>query len=162
MGARGKPQIKWTEEKKSVVRKMHAEGRTATEMAERIGEDVSRAAVLGLMSRMGLKQISKETRTRGGYTRQSYYIKGKSYFQFGRGFAPDFKHKPVPGIRDVLTLADDPVEAERVSLLDLKNHHCRFPFGEPSAVRFCGRTKRAGSAYCDAHHERCNVEPRKW
>ena len=46
----------------------------------------------------------------------------------------------------------EPLSCERVTLLDLRPHHCRFPLGEPASADFgyCGARKVKGS-YCAAH-----------
>lgn len=49
-------------------------------------------------------------------------------------------------------IEDAPLSCERVTLLDLRPHHCRFPLGEPASADFayCGAQKVKGS-YCAAH-----------
>ena len=156
MGARSKPQIRWTEEKKALVRQLHSEGRTSYEMMERL--DVTRGAIMGLLSRLGLKQISK-TRTRASYAGQTRSIKSK-HFMYGKGFVPSQSDKPVPGLRDTLVLADDPRPEEQVTLLQLQHHHCRFPFGSGLDATYCGRNKLSGYSYCQQHRERTFTKTR--
>ncbi len=54
---------------------------------------------------------------------------------------------------------DAPFSAEGVRLMDLREHSCRFPIGEPDAdgYRFCGERKARGS-YC-AYHARIAYQP---
>src|SRR6478609_7233072 len=161
-GARGKPQVRWDEEKKATVRRMYTGGSTAAEIATRIGCGCSRSAVMGLVSRLGLRRGEPQhTRLRSSYTGQSRHIKSKHFF-FGRGFAPTEDCKPRVGLRDTLVTANDPVEAERVALIDLLRHHCRMPFGSGLDTTYCGRTAQAGSPYCPEHHRRCRIKPRAW
>lgn len=44
-----------------------------------------------------------------------------------------------------------------VSLVDAKEHHCRFPLGNPfdTSFRFCGTEKLVGSSYCARHFILC-------
>ena len=37
-----------------------------------------------------------------------------------------------------------------IKLLDLEQHHCRFPRGEGESITFCGQTKLIGCSYCAA------------
>jgi GcrA cell cycle regulator len=159
MSAVGQKQIKWTDEKKALVRQLWTEGRTAYEVAERLGNGVSRSALMGLVSRMKLKRppgISLRKHTPSSIIRPSYYL------QYGGGYLGDATNKPKPGMRDVRTLADDPALSETVSMEDVKRNQCRFPFGETSDIRYCGRPQQTGSSYCPQHHARCSVKPRSW
>lgn len=46
----------------------------------------------------------------------------------------------------------------RVSLLDLKDHHCRFPIDcADGETRSCGLDRHEGSSYCLHHAARCGV-----
>jgi hypothetical protein len=157
MGAKGQPQQKWTDEKKALVADLWLGGHTSYEIAERLGNGVTRSALMGLISRMKLKRPPTTNQRKH---RPSSIIKPSYYLQYGGGYLGS--NKPKPGMRDVQTLADDPALSETVSLEDIKKHQCRFPFGEPRDIRYCGRTKMEGSSYCSAHHDRCWVMPRSW
>jgi GcrA cell cycle regulator len=159
MSAVGQKQMRWTDEKKALVRELWAEGRTSYEVAERLGGNITRSALMGVISRMGLKRakgISQRKHRPSSIIRPSYYL------QYGGGFMGDPTKKPEPGPRDVRTLADDPALSETVSLEDVKRNQCRFPFGETNDIHFCGRPQQPGSSYCPQHHERCWVKPRSW
>jgi hypothetical protein len=158
MGALGQKQIKWTQEKKDLVESLWMGGHTSYEIAERLGNGVTRSALMGLVSRMGLKKPTNITQRK---IRPSSIIKPSYYLQYGGGYL-SAGGKPKPGMRDVKTLADDPALSETVSLEDVKRNQCRFPFSDPSNIRFCGRPQQAGSSYCPAHHQRCWVKPRSW
>lgn len=45
-----------------------------------------------------------------------------------------------------------------VTMVNAKDHHCRYPYGEPGAENFCycGR-QRDSSPYCPAHHSICLI-----
>lgn len=53
-------------------------------------------------------------------------------------------------------------EVGRLHLLDIRDHHCRFPIGEPEqpGFAFCGAEKVRG-AYC-AHHADIAYRPATW
>lgn len=48
-----------------------------------------------------------------------------------------------------------------VTLLNAKEHHCRWPLGDPrfSTFRFCGVDKKSGSSYCCQHAEKSKPQP---
>lgn len=60
-------------------------------------------------------------------------------------------------------LVDQPRQAVRASrrpsldltLMELKPHHCRFPYGETTPYLFCGASRAPGSSYCEQHHADC-------
>ena len=64
--------------------------------------------------------------------------------------APVLPHSEVVVL---LPSARDPLESERVALLDLKRGQCRFPLGD----KFCGRKtcSRGHRTYCKEHAARC-------
>jgi GcrA cell cycle regulator len=47
-----------------------------------------------------------------------------------------------------------------IDLLDLREHMCRWPIGDPQddSFHFCGRHKASGISYCD-HHARQAFQP---
>jgi hypothetical protein len=42
-------------------------------------------------------------------------------------------------------------EGQMVALVDLCDHHCRWPFDTAAGTRFCGLYAPPGQSYCDAH-----------
>jgi len=47
---------------------------------------------------------------------------------------------------------------ERISLVDLAEGQCRWPFEDGQGTHFCGRAVQDGSSYCTAHHARAYYE----
>jgi GcrA cell cycle regulator len=43
--------------------------------------------------------------------------------------------------------------AERITLMELRESTCRWPFGDPSSseFRFCGASSPVGTPYCEFH-----------
>jgi GcrA cell cycle regulator len=144
----------WTPERIERLKRLWSEGYSCTQIARELDCGLSRNAVIGKVSRMGLpgrQTIVREKRRSitSTYSKalpfNSQYLQGKP------------KRKPVefaPDTRCVRPVEMVP-EAERVHLLDLEPHHCRFPFGEGTEISFCGRKKVAGLPYCESHARSC-------
>jgi GcrA cell cycle regulator len=50
----------------------------------------------------------------------------------------------------------------KVTIYKLKDHHCRWPFGErPPFITFCGDTQVEGLPYCAAHCRMAYVTPQR-
>ena len=50
--------------------------------------------------------------------------------------------------------ADEPPEQERVPLLEAKDKHCRWPYGEGMDLLFCGQDAVIGTSWCPYHLRR--------
>ena len=61
--------------------------------------------------------------------------------------SPIVEYTPAP-IEDVVV----PM-AERITLMELRESTCRWPFGDPSSTefRFCGASSPIGTPYCEFH-----------
>lgn len=89
-----------------------------------------------------------------GLTRRdpSAYSAKRSYNGAGRrasAAAAFLGNGHVDGKCELAALACDPPIEDRISLIDLKEEHCRWPLEGGS----CGRKNIDGSPYCDGHHE---------
>lgn len=140
----------WTDEKTQGLKDLWKRGFSASQVADRLG-GVSRSSVLGKVHRLGLAKRShpnnaEKTARKARRSRPtpvaSPVVAPKTHVRAAVNTAP---------------LPSDPAPHERVqTLLLLKPRHCRWPFGhvgEPG-FGFCGRRRRTGSAYCDAHWRR--------
>lgn len=143
----------WTDELRDRVKVLWCD-HSAKEIAAVFGGEglyVSRNAVVGLVHRMGLNikhktEIHPQTNNPGRVRRapKPRLVSGEPKRQYRRS-APRF---------DAETIALRCVEIEplNISLLDLEDHHCRYPFGdEPSLMTSCGHPKMKGSSYCVPH-----------
>jgi GcrA cell cycle regulator len=140
----------WTEERAETLKKLWAEGLSASQIAMKLG-GVSRNAVIGKISRMGLPGRTTTKRTPKGGCR----VLGKPV---RRAPNPLYARKPKPPEQKVVSFTPTELvipEAERKSFAGLEAHHCRWPIGDPQAedFHFCGRQKSHGSSYCE-HHTR--------
>jgi GcrA cell cycle regulator len=150
------PQIGgWTDERIKEMRRLWIDGRSASQIARALGGGLSRCAVQGKLHRLGLKKsdqaakITCETANIGRKIAAKKQMTGngaKRAMKFGEPVSAVVRppRKPKP----------DPVyDGEPVSVIDVKNCHCRWPVmaGE-EFTGFCGAPKMSG-AYCGKHAE---------
>jgi len=152
----------WTDERVELLKKLWAEGLSASQIAGKLG-DVTRNAVIGKVHRLGLAGRATTSRVRPSRPRSNIALfptraPQVHYRTFGNtalkpSLAPVEERRPavVMPLRPLPAL--EPAPAERVTLLDLKEHMCRWPMGDPldENFHFCGRRRAAGVAYCEHH-----------
>lgn len=148
----------WTEERIATLKRMWANGSSANEIAAALGGGVTRSGVLGKLRR--LKVPARElpaTRGRGrgnpGQARSNAIVaraarKASNPLKAAPHVADEamFAGEVAAGV-DVTHLVG------LVSLIDLNEHVCRWPFGDPlvKPFGFCGAEKTGPGPYCEAH-----------
>jgi len=159
----------WTEERVELLKKLWADGLSASQIAGRLGE-VTRNAVIGKVHRLGLAGRATTSRIRSARprnrvshlplrpTRVQYRTNGNAALK--PVYAP--VEKPAAVLRVVPSAVEDidVPEPLRVPLLDLNESSCRWPIGDPQddSFHFCGHDKASGSSYCE-HHGRVAFQP---
>ncbi len=158
----------WTEEKLSIVAELWKAGNSARKIALALGSPFTRNSILGKLHRHKLNSTSphagkkspspyrhlpKEERRKA--LRAAKKLWGKKY----RAKKRDLDIKTV---KIMATLDQDiPLEQRRL-LHELKEHHCRWPVGDPGeeGFFFCGAARHNGYSYCAAHQERATTAVR--
>ena len=135
--------MSWTEEKVAILRQYWGSGKSASEIAEMIG-DMSRNAVIGKAHRLGLAGRPSPIKERKA--------KPKPVAQSAPAAAPS---SPAPAPRPQ-PVADNVVELQPgggATILALTERMCRWPHGDPKkpGFRFCGKPVAEGSSYCSDH-----------
>jgi GcrA cell cycle regulator len=159
----------WTEERVELLKKLWADGLSASQIAGRLGE-VTRNAVIGKVHRLGLAGRATTSRVRSARprnrvshlplrpTRVQYRTHGNVALKpiYSPMEQPTVALSLVPS---VLEETDMPAPL-KVVLLDLKENSCRWPIGDPQDENFyfCGHEKKHGGTYCD-HHAKVAFQP---
>ncbi len=119
----------WTDEKIEKLKKLWEKGLSASQIAERLGDGISRNAVIGKVHRLGLKSRPSPVKT----ARKT-----------GEGEKAAPARKPRARRR---------TEERRVHLLDLTERMCKWPIGHPGEpdFHFCGKPSEPGLPYCAEH-----------
>ena len=153
----------WTDERVELLKKLWAEGLSASQIAGRLG-GVTRNAVIGKVHRLGLSGRATSSRSSSPRPRRTHVPRQHraSSLMFGtRGnvaLKPQFEaeEEPMPAPLEELVI---PLP-ERASILTLKESMCRWPIGDPGEpdFHFCGRKKFGSLPYCE-HHARMAYQP---
>ncbi len=156
----------WTEERVEILKKLWAEGLSASQIANRLG-GVTRNAVIGKVHRLGLSGRVTTPRIKSIHTRKRsarpaqrnarkpFRVPGSATV---KAFQPPLEARrpaPAPRFEELVIPAD-----ERATLLTLKECDCRWPIGDPQDedFHFCGRKKLPGLPYCE-YHARVAFQP---
>jgi len=133
----------WTDERIAQLKKLWAEGYSASQIAYRL-RGVSRNAVIGKLHRLGV----------GGRQTPSRPIRvahiRKPRMKKPRVPAPLIASTPLPPPPPV------PATALRLTLMQLTDQTCKCGLGDPkeAGFAFCGLPVKEGSRYCAEHHAR--------
>jgi len=136
----------WSDERVALLKKLWAEGHSASQIAKQIG-NVTRNAVIGKVHRLGLAGRSTPSRPakRPARPRQQ------------RTHLPSTPRAPRPNqfAAPVLTVVLEPLrfaDGKTATVLTLRDDMCKFPIGNPDEAdfAFCGRVSCNGP-YCTDH-----------
>jgi GcrA cell cycle regulator len=168
----------WTDERVETLKKLWMEGLSASQIAGELGEGVTRNAVIGKVHRLKLSARAKPTNTaprarpaaRPAPRRVASPSAGMSSMNTAAKVRPSM---PRPQSIGATALAHDPqIEAElyvapavaelfipedkRLNLLQLNEHTCKWPIGDPLSkdFYFCGQHSLETGPYCDFHSRR--------
>ncbi|MFN3370174.1 MAG: GcrA family cell cycle regulator [Sphingomonadaceae bacterium] len=160
----------WTDERIARLKQYWEEGCSASQIAELLGEGLSRNAVIGKAHRLGLAARPSPLKTGEGKA------DGKAEPRAERA-APRPKPAAKPAApeapaaraatppaepRQATAPAPDPApraagaprpKGARVTLLDLNDRICKWPIGHPDEAdfHFCGKPVSPGFPYCGEH-----------
>ena len=131
----------WTSEREDLLRKLWAEGLSATHIGLQI--NLSRSAVVGKARRLGLPYRDLR-KTQGGRTDQARVARCST--SAGIIFGT---------FRSSLLWPDDGL----IRALEIKHGQCRWMDGDPRdpASHFCARPVKIGAPYCPCHAARAYI-----
>jgi GcrA cell cycle regulator len=161
--------MSWTDERVEALKKLWAEGLSASQIASRLGE-VTRNAVIGKVHRLGLSGRTTTSRIKSVRPRRSVArAKRQRLMRFqpqspGRELFPAaFEAADASALREVEELVIP--MAERKSIQTLVEASCRWPIGDPQHedFHFCGHDRMMGLPYCEFHARRAfqPAQPRR-
>lgn len=156
--------MSWTDERIEELRKLWADGLSASQIADSLG-GVSRNAVIGKIHRLGLSGRVKSARSaprrnanapRPAPRPQSpprVMAVGSTVVKIVE--REDAELAPEPEVYVEPPLAEVVPIHGGVTLFELKSCSCRWPIGDPSSpdFRFCGARTNGNETYCSVHAE---------
>jgi GcrA cell cycle regulator len=146
----------WTEERVELLKKLWADGLSASQIAAELG-GITRNAVIGKVHRLGLSGRAKSPSSsspRPRKPRSSSMIRvPRAHIRGNTALAYDYVAEPEPELIEI------PVE-QRKNLLQLTEATCHWPVGDPGSTDFffCGGQANDGSPYCN-YHSRVAYQP---
>ena len=145
----------WTEDRVELLKRLHADNFSCSQIAGQLGAGISRNAVIGKLSRMGL--VSKRgprSGSRSNFKHIPPLYKRTFVSIAGIGRKRDGVGRPIGWVEPVAD-TDIPI-SQRKSLLELTAATCRWPCGDPQSPDFffCGGPVANESSYCAHHHFR--------
>ena len=169
----------WTDDRVKILKKMWAEGHSASVIAKELG-DVTRNAVIGKVHRLGLSNRggqkgtakvadkkktdtapSREKSTQPAAKKPAVQEEASQSLTVSpiRKIIPAGQRlPPQPSNNEISPEALEKVsrvekKAKKISLLELTERTCKWPIGDPSKDNFwfCGLPAETGKPYCEAH-----------
>ena len=134
--------MSWTEEKIKKLRELWSKGKTASQIAEILG-DTTRNAVIGKAHRLNLEARAPSKNTSSG---QREVNKNKNFKKSSQPMSRKARFQSI--------LLDKNFEPENPkSLEELTEDTCKWPIGHPNEEKFyfCGRKPEQDFPYCKLH-----------
>ena len=152
----------WNDERVDLLKKLWAEGLSASQIAGRLG-GVTRNAVIGKVHRLGLSGRATTSRMKSHRPRARVAAKRNGKARFGSTGNPALRALYHPDAQPYVPAVEELVipEKERKSIQTLAENHCRWPIGDPQMAdfHFCGKSKVNGLPYCEFHARRAFQPP---
>lgn len=144
----------WTDERVELLKKLWAEGLSASQVAKQLG-GVTRNAVIGKVHRLGLSGRATPSRpARARTPGPRTLVRGRPDPLTGEArneerIARERSEAHEPAAQEERMLEP----SQRATVLTLTEHTCKWPIGDPGrpGFHFCGRGADNGSPYCTEH-----------
>jgi GcrA cell cycle regulator len=155
----------WNDERVDALKKLWADGLSASQIAGRLG-GVTRNAVIGKVHRLGL--AGRATTSRMKSPRSSRVRAAHAAKRMMRARQPAVGNSPLRNLylgetEPYVPAAEELVIPlnERKYIQTLTESCCRWPIGDPQQpdFHFCGKKKIPGLPYCEVHARRAFQPP---
>lgn len=148
----------WTEDRVDVLKKLWAEGHSASQIAKQLG-GVTRNAVIGKVHRLGLSgraTPSRPVKRPPRLARPKPQVQADGTVRTAPARAPSTPGGDAIKVVEKAAMAALPPmplgDGEAATILTLRDSMCKWPIGDPAdpAFAFCGRKSDCGP-YCKDH-----------
>ena len=147
--------MSWTDERIDLLKSHWEAGMTASQIADALGEGVSRNAVIGKAHRLGLEPRPSPVRVTEAAAAVIEAVVAAAEGVV-HGVAEAFAAPPPPVVKAPPKRPARPApppKPAKTTLLDLSEKVCKWPIGHPGEVdfHFCGKPAQASFPYCTEH-----------
>jgi GcrA cell cycle regulator len=163
--------MNWTDERVELLRKLWSEGLSASQIAAQLG-GVSRNAVIGKVHRLKLSSRGRATPaprsqkkmvhgSGGGTTKSVQRTSSRPVVTSIGATALKMEFEAEPQLRQMVRPENVVVPiSRRLRLIQLTEHTCKWPNGDPLAedFSFCGNDSPDAGPYC-TYHSRIAFQP---
>jgi len=149
----------WSDEARERLTELYGEGRSASVIADLLGREglisVSRNAIIGKAHRLSLpprrerKPAVMVRKTREEKQQRQNFLRRQK-----RAEQHTFKPKTHMDHDTRLKLRCEAIEPKHLTIYDLTDDTCRFPYGDDPPFTYCGH-RTANGSYCLVHAARC-------
>jgi GcrA cell cycle regulator len=157
----------WTEERVEQLKRLWAEGLSASQIAAALG-GVTRNAVIGKVHRLSLSgrakpaagpsvRVNRAARPALPASRRIARPATAGNTALKADFGPPLREAALPALIEEELVA--PV-SQRATIVTLTDRMCKWPIGDPGQedFHFCGHSSREGRPYCE-YHARIAYQP---
>jgi GcrA cell cycle regulator len=153
--------MSWTDERVETLKRMWAEGQSASQIAKELG-GVTRNAVIGKVHRLGLsnRTASLPGRPDEAEIEAEPDIAAETVVEDppAEPEPPAAPVPPQPAANEIspealASVREVEKRARRLTLMELTERTCKWPVGDPATddFWFCGLPTLPGKPYCEAH-----------
>ncbi len=137
----------WTEERIAELKKLWAEGHSASQIATKLG-GITRNSVISKVHRLGLSSRATPSRP----VKRPPRVSLPRPVNVSVALLESLQNEPIVFKASVGRAAD--------AVMDLKSTQCKWPIGDPLSrdFSFCGLAQCDGGPYC-SEHRRVGVQP---
>lgn len=137
----------WTDEKVEELRRLWDKGLTANEIAKVLG--VTKNAIVGKVHRLCLKARPSPIKVKG--EEEQIVTEAIEVTVIEETEEAPIENTVEQEPQEVKPAS--PADGNKVKLVELDSHTCRWPIGDPrdDDFGFCGKKVRTGQTYCDEH-----------
>ncbi len=149
----------WTEERVEMLKKLWAEGLSASQIAGKMG-GVTRNAVIGKVHRLGLSGRATPAKPSTGRASAPRRVETASpTVEKPQVYRAEPEAKPIisaPEVSQPLVLDT----GDKTTVATLNRNMCKWPIGDPAKddFHFCGQPSQSGKPYC-AYHAHIAFQP---
>ena len=154
--------MSWTEERVALLKQLWGEGKTAAEIANHLGQGVTRNAVIGKAHRLKLSSRTSPVQQKTTANSNAKTVTTQQTAPSSAGQSASDSHtlvdyddaKPVaPTRRQRKNGKEVPGAVKSVKMEALRERMCRWPIGDPQDgdFHFCGGRTPSGATYCKQH-----------